>query len=73
AFFLVVVNSLVAATLAALVADALGAGAAVVAVVGVAGGVAYAGGSLVVGNRVFAGAMDDVRFPTPPDDGASPG
>lgn len=73
AFFLVVVNSLVAATLAALVADALGAGAAVVAVVGVAGGVAYAAGALVVGNRIFARALDDVRFPTPPDDGASPG
>jgi hypothetical protein len=67
-FFLMAVNTLVAGTLAALVAAAARAGSAVTAVIGVAGGLAYAAAHLEVGRRVFGSALSDVRFPTTADD-----
>ena len=64
-FFVGVVNSIVAGTLGALIANAAGGGAALVAVVGTLSGLAYFGGGMVVGQRAFGHGPPDVRFPTP--------
>jgi len=65
AFFLMVVNGIVAGTLGALVADIVGGATAVVAVVGTLSGVGYVAVHLAIERRVFAGPNDDERFPTP--------
>ncbi|WP_256795703.1 hypothetical protein [Terrabacter sp. Ter38] len=65
AFFLMVVNGIVAGTLGALVADIVGGITAVVAVVGTLSGVGYVVVHLAIERRVFAGPDDDERFPTP--------
>jgi hypothetical protein len=65
AFFLMVVNGIVAGTLGALIADVAGAGTAVVSIVGAASGVGYVIGHMEIARRVFAGPIDDVRFPAP--------
>jgi hypothetical protein len=66
AFIVMVVNVLVAGTLAALVADAAGAGVGVVVVAGCLGGLIYGGVHIEVGRRTFGGVTPDVRFPSPP-------
>jgi hypothetical protein len=65
AFFLMIVNAIVAGTLGALVADVLGAGSGAVAVTGVVSGIVYAGAHMEIARRVFAVPSFDVRFPTP--------
>ena len=65
AFFLMVVNGIVAGTLGALVADIVGGATVVVAVVGTLSGVCYVAVHLAIERRVFAGPNDDERFPTP--------
>lgn len=65
AFFLMVVNGIVAGTLGALIADLAGAGTAAVSVVGSASGVVYVAVHMAIARRVFAGPSDDERFPTP--------
>jgi hypothetical protein len=62
--FMVAVNSMLAGTLGALVADASGAGVALVTVCGVLAGLAYLGVMLEVGRRSFASAPPEVRFPS---------
>ncbi|WP_076258729.1 hypothetical protein [Intrasporangium flavum] len=61
--FLMAVNTLVAGTLGALVADASGAGTALTVVVGVVTALLYALSQLEMGRRTFTTARD-VRFPT---------
>jgi hypothetical protein len=73
AFFLMVVNALVAGTFGALVADAAGSAAWLVALCGVAAGSLYVLGHMELARRVFGGAQRDVRFPTPPADEESAG
>jgi hypothetical protein len=58
--FVNVVNALIAGTLGALVADAAGAGAAVVALVGVVCGLVYLGACLEYGRRTFRFDPDPV-------------
>jgi hypothetical protein len=65
AFFLMVVNGLVAGTLGALIADIAGASTLLVSVVGAVSGVAYVVGHMAIARQVFAGPNDDERFPTP--------
>ena len=62
--FMVAVNSMLAGTLGALVADASGAGVALVTVCGVLAGLFYLGVMLEVGRRSFASAPSEVRFPS---------
>lgn len=64
-FFLMVVNAIVAGTLGALVASAVGASTTAVAVTGVVVGLVYALGHMEIGRRVFADPNLDVRFPHP--------
>jgi hypothetical protein len=66
AMFMNVVNSIVAGTLGALVADAAGGGAAVVAVLGALAGLGYLGLMVEVGRRRFSDVPGiPSRFPTP--------
>lgn len=65
AFFLAVVNAIVAGTLGALVTGVSGGSWVMMTVVGVASGVAYAAAMLEVGRRGFGGGPPDVRFPSP--------
>jgi hypothetical protein len=69
AFFITVVNSIVAGTLGALVTDVAGGSTAVVSVVGTVAGAAYLVVMLEIGRRTFGSGPTDVRFPTP--DGGS--
>lgn len=69
-FFMVMVNSIVAGTLGALIANVAGGSTPVVSVVGAAGGAAYLVVMLVIGRRSFGTGPTDIRFPTP--DGGSP-
>ena len=62
--FMVAVNSMLAGTLGALVADAAGAPVAGVSLVGVLAGLAYLGVMLEVGRRSFGSAPTEVRFPS---------
>jgi hypothetical protein len=64
--FIIVVNAIVAGTLAALVADAAGGGVPLVAVAGAVSGLAYLGAWLAFGQRRFSGARFEVRFPSDP-------
>jgi hypothetical protein len=66
AMFINVVNAIVAGTFGALVAEASGAPAWLIAVVGALCGLAYVAGGVVVGKRRF-GRNDthEIRFPTP--------
>jgi hypothetical protein len=63
--FLTVVNAIVAGTLGALVSSAAGAGSPVVVVVGVACGLGYVAGQVIIGQRTFASSRQESRFPTP--------
>lgn len=66
AMFVNVVNSIVAGTLGALVADAAGAGVPVVAVLGALAGLGYLGVMVEVGRRRFTDVPGiPSRFPTP--------
>jgi hypothetical protein len=69
ALFLVVVNSIVAGTLGALVAHAAGAPVALVSVLGSAAGLGYLGVMLEIARRSVGYGPTDVHFPTP--DGGS--
>ena len=62
-FFLMVVNALVAGTLAALVADTAGVGRTVTALVGALAALAYCAGHIGVGRRTFT-THHDIRFPS---------
>jgi len=64
--FMLALNSMVAGTLAALIAHAAGAGTSMVAVVGAAAGLAHLGALLAVGNRTFSTPRQHPRFPSPP-------
>jgi hypothetical protein len=64
--FLTVVNAGVAGTLGALVTGTTGADATVVTLVGVACGVLYLAGQLLVGQRSFRTLRQESLFPTPP-------
>lgn len=63
AFFVGIVNSIVAGTLGALIVHAAGGGPAVVSVVGSLTGIAYFGSGLLVGQRTFGAGPPEVRFP----------
>jgi hypothetical protein len=63
--FIDVVNTIVAGTLGALIADAAGAPAWLVAVVGTLCGLGYLSGALVIARRRFEGRAYRPRFPTP--------
>ena len=65
--FMVVVNSIVAGTLGALVANAAGAPVALVSVLGAAAGLGYLGAMLEISRRSVGNGPTDVRFPTPGD------
>jgi hypothetical protein len=66
---MVVVNSIVAGTLGALVANVAGAPVALVSVLGAAAGLGYLGAMLEIARRSVGNGPTDVRFPTP-DDGS---
>ena len=66
-FFMIVFNSMVAGTLAALVASAAGASTTVVAVLGAAAGLAHLAVHLEIGRRMFSHVHPQSRFPSPPD------
>ncbi len=63
--FIDVVNAIVAGTLGALIADAAGGPAWVIATVGTVSGLAYLGATLLVARRIFAPAAHESRFLTP--------
>jgi hypothetical protein len=65
ALFLVVVNSIVAGTLGALIAHAAGAPVALVSVLGPAAGLGYLGLMLEIARRSVGSGPTDVRSPTP--------
>jgi hypothetical protein len=65
AMFMSVTNSIVAGILGALVANAAGASAAVVAVIGSAAGLAYLAATLTMGRRAFRHFAFVSHFPTP--------
>ena len=69
ALFLVVVNSIVAGTLGALVANAAGAPVALVSVLGPAAGLGYLGLMLEIARRSVGSGPTEIHFPTP--DGGS--
>ena len=64
--FMLALNSMVAGTLAALVAHAAGAGTPVVVVAGVAVGLGHVATMVTVGNRTFSRPKQPPRFPSPP-------
>ena len=64
--FMLALNSMVAGTLAALIAHAAGAGTAVVVVAGVAVGLGHVAAMVTVGNRTFRAPRQEPRFPSPP-------
>jgi hypothetical protein len=66
--FMLALNSMVAGTLAALIAHAAGAGTAVVVVAGVAVGLGHVATMVAVGNRTFSTPKQPPRFPSPPAD-----
>jgi len=63
-FFLAVVNTIVAGTLGALIANAAGASTVWTALVGVTVALLYLGVFIEVSRRYFAGPLEDVRFPS---------
>ena len=63
--FINVVNTIVAGTLGALVAEASGAPAWVIATIGTVSGLAYLGGTLAMARRTFRPDAHESRFPTP--------
>jgi hypothetical protein len=65
AMFINVVNTIVAGTLGALVAEAAGVPAWVIATIGTISGLAYLGGTLAVARRMFSADAHERRFPTP--------
>jgi hypothetical protein len=62
--FVNIVNTMVAGTLGALIADAADAGPTVVAVVGTISGLAYLAATIEVARRTFARPAIDARFPS---------
>lgn len=67
AMFMSIVNTIVAGTLGALIADAAGGGPALVAVVGAISGSAYLAGMLELGRRTFSRSRIPAHSPSPPD------
>jgi hypothetical protein len=65
--FVNIVNTMVAGTLGALIADAAGAGPIVIAVVGTISGLAYLAVTIEAVRRTFAGPPIDAHFPSPTD------
>jgi hypothetical protein len=65
AMFVNVVNAIVAGTLGALVAEAAGAPAGLIAIVGVLCGLSFIGAAVAVAQRRFSGDSYVPRFPTP--------
>ena len=65
--FMTIVNTTVAGTLGALIADAAGAGPAPVAVIGTIGGLAFLAATMEVARRSFGGPPVDARFPLSSD------
>lgn len=63
--FMVVVNSIVAGTLGALVANAAGAPVVLVSVLGAVAGFGYLAAMLEIGRRSVDSGLTEVRFPTP--------
>jgi hypothetical protein len=64
--FMMILNSMVAGTLGALVASASGAGQAAVAVIGTGAGLTHLAVCLGVARRSFGRPRADARFPSPP-------
>lgn len=65
AFFLAVVNTIVAGTLGALIANAAGTSTVWTAFIGVAVALLYLGAFVEVSRRYFAKPLEDIRFPSP--------
>jgi hypothetical protein len=65
AMFINVVNAIVAGTLGALIAEAAGASAWLIAIIGTLSGLSFIGGTLVVAQRHFGRDTHEIRFPTP--------
>jgi len=63
--FINVVNAIVAGTLGALVAEAAGAPAWLIALIGALAGLSFVGAAALVGRRRFSGDVHESRFPTP--------
>jgi hypothetical protein len=63
--FMMIVNTMVAGTLAALIADASGTGPIAVAVIGTATGLTYLAAGLEVARRSFGHPLTEARFPSP--------
>lgn len=64
AFFMAMVNAIVAGTLGALVTHVAGGSTAIVSVVGTLAGLVYLGVMLETGRRSFGSGPTDIRFPT---------
>jgi hypothetical protein len=62
--FVNIVNTMVAGTLGALIADAAGAGPTLVVIVGTLSGLAYLAATIEVARRTFARPSMDARFPS---------
>jgi hypothetical protein len=65
--FLNIVNTMVAGTLGALIADAAGARSTVVVIVGTVSGLAYLAVTIAAARRTFARPPIDAHFPSPED------
>jgi hypothetical protein len=63
--FMMIVNTMVAGTLGALIADASGAGPTAMAVIGTATGLTYLAATLEVARRSFGRPLAETRFPSP--------
>jgi len=64
--FINIVNTIVAGTLGALIADASGGGPAAVSAIGTLSGLVYLAAVLEVGRRSFSRSPLEARFPSPP-------
>lgn len=67
-FVMHVVNSIVAGSLGAVIANAAGASPGLIAVVGTAAGLGHMGLAVYVAQRTFATPKLPARFPTAPDE-----
>lgn len=65
-FFIIIINSIVAGTLVALITAAANGPSPVVATLGAAGGLTHLGGQLLLAKRFFNQADPHSRFPHPP-------
>jgi hypothetical protein len=64
--FMMIVNTMVAGTLGALIADASGAAPTAVAVIGTVTGLTYLAATLEVARRSFGRPLAEARCPSPP-------